>query len=113
MAEPGGVKFTYREVSSSDKELHFITRINGSIDEYGHDDIAIGKNARKDVYPQILTWLKNHSSTSYDDTTLLMKPTPPGDTPPDIYGGVKPERLKKEEESDTGELESPGAESKN
>ena len=60
MASIGAVKFAYRQVSSQDKAYRLFARINGDRADYGHDDIIIGKHARKEVYPVISNWLETH-----------------------------------------------------
>jgi pimeloyl-ACP methyl ester carboxylesterase len=57
MATPGAVRFLYRQLSSQNKLFHMFGRVNAHRNDYGHNDIVIGKYARKEVYPTIAAWL--------------------------------------------------------
>ena len=60
MATVGAVKYAYKRVSSQEKGFRLFGRISGDRADYGHDDIIIGKRAKKEVYPEILKWLDAH-----------------------------------------------------
>ena len=45
------------DVSSEDKDLIIFSKANGYTTNYGHCDLIIGKNSRKEFYPAIVEWL--------------------------------------------------------
>ena len=61
LAPPESVRYAYQNVSSEDKQFAQFGRADGYKNDYGHNDLVIGKDARKDVYPNILQWLKTHA----------------------------------------------------
>ena len=61
LAPPESVRYTYKHVSSKDKQFKQFGRADGYKNDYGHNDLVLGKYANKDVYPQILQWLKTRS----------------------------------------------------
>jgi lysosomal acid lipase/cholesteryl ester hydrolase len=73
MATVGAVQYAYREVASENKRFGLFGRVNGHKNDYGHDDIIIGQNALKEVYPTIVEWL-NPFSVDVDETRLLLQP---------------------------------------
>jgi pimeloyl-ACP methyl ester carboxylesterase len=76
MATPGAVRFAYRQIASDDKEFNLFGRVNSHKDDYGHDDVIIGRNARSEVYPVIRKWLDRHPRHP-DDGTLMLQPAAP------------------------------------
>jgi len=62
LVSPESVRYGYRAVGSKDKTYIELSKINGAEVDYGHDDIIIGKNVSKEVYPKIYYWLKSRNS---------------------------------------------------
>ncbi|MCP4712376.1 MAG: hypothetical protein GY869_27455 [Planctomycetes bacterium] len=60
MATPGSVRYTWRNLGSSDKEFRLFGRVNSDRNDYGHNDLVIGEHVRREVYPEILVWLEGH-----------------------------------------------------
>ncbi|NOZ23460.1 MAG: alpha/beta hydrolase [Planctomycetes bacterium] len=58
MAPPEVVRYAYNRVSSEDKTFRLFCTANGSKENYGHDDLVIGKHASVEVFPYILFWLE-------------------------------------------------------
>lgn len=54
------VHLAFREIGSKDKKFHVFSRESGCRTEYGHLDLALGKNARFEVFPLIADWMKKH-----------------------------------------------------
>lgn len=52
------VRLAYREISSKSKKFHVFSRETGCASEYGHMDLVLGKNSRRDVYPVVAKWLE-------------------------------------------------------
>lgn len=73
MATPAAVKYAFRRISSRDKRFRLFGRVNGQKNDYGHDDLVIGKYAREEIYPEILKWLTQHGLRS-DEKEMLLKP---------------------------------------
>jgi len=73
MATVGAVQYAYREVASENKRFGLFGRVNGHKNDYGHDDIVIGQNALKEVYPTIFEWL-NPFSVDVDESRLPLQP---------------------------------------
>jgi len=65
LAPPESVRYVYNNISSKDKKFRIFGVANGHKKDYGHNDLILGKNAKKEVYPEILAWLKTR--------TLLLK----------------------------------------
>ncbi len=63
MATAAAVQYAYRAVGSMVKEYDLFGRVNGQRNDYGHDDLVIGENAAREVYPKILAWLDNFQQT--------------------------------------------------
>ncbi len=73
MATVGAVQYAYREVAGETKRFGLFGRVNGHKNDYGHNDIIIGQNALKEVYPTILEWL-NPFSVDVDESRLPLQP---------------------------------------
>ncbi len=54
---PGMLRASYDAVGSSDKEIVLFSKANGASTDYGHCDLLIGVNSRRDVFPRIRDWL--------------------------------------------------------
>jgi pimeloyl-ACP methyl ester carboxylesterase len=54
------VHFGYREISSKDKKFRVFGRDHGCRTEYAHVDLVLGKNAPREVFPEIANWLNRH-----------------------------------------------------
>jgi pimeloyl-ACP methyl ester carboxylesterase len=50
----------YARASSQEKDFTILSRANGFAADYGHVDLQVGDNARRDVYPTIERWLRRH-----------------------------------------------------
>ncbi|MBN1846609.1 MAG: alpha/beta fold hydrolase [Sedimentisphaerales bacterium] len=75
MATVGAVQYAYRQIQSPIKEYRLFGRINSQRNDYGHNDLVIGKNVRREVYPTILDWLKKFPR-SLQESELLLQPRP-------------------------------------
>ena len=51
------VKRLYNQWGAKKKRFLLFGKVNGYICDYGHDDIIIGRYARREVFPAILQWL--------------------------------------------------------
>ncbi len=60
MISPGFVAVIHNKLGSKDKQMRVFGKINGYYDNYGHDDIIIGRHSRDDVFPYIKNWLIAH-----------------------------------------------------
>lgn len=54
------VHFGFQEISSKDKKFMVFGKQQGMRTEYGHIDLVVGKNAPREVFPQILNWINTH-----------------------------------------------------
>lgn len=54
------VHFAFRRIGSRKKRFRVFSRESGCRTEYGHLDLVMGKNARREVFPVIADWLKKH-----------------------------------------------------
>ncbi len=54
------IRLAFRRTPSEKKTLMVFGKARGHEHEYGHIDLVLGKNAPKEVFPQILDWLKEH-----------------------------------------------------
>lgn len=72
MATVAAVKFVYNKVGSAQKKYALFGRVNNHKNDYGHDDIIIGKHAAKEVYPTIIDWLKQFPIQE-DESKLLLQ----------------------------------------
>jgi pimeloyl-ACP methyl ester carboxylesterase len=61
LAPPESVRYVYETVGSEDKTFMMFGTANGHREDYGHNDLILGKYAYKEVYPDITKWLKAHS----------------------------------------------------
>lgn len=59
-AVPASVRFAYDKCGSKDKKLLTFGKASGSVGPYGHLTPLIGKNAAKEVYPLLVSWLNAH-----------------------------------------------------
>ncbi len=75
MASPAAMQFAYRQIISDDKKFRLFGRVNAQKEDYGHDDLIIGRNAKQEVYPHILDWLRDHPCENRDPQ-LLLQPKP-------------------------------------
>lgn len=66
LAPPQSVRYAYHHVSSEDKTFMQFGRADGYINDYGHNDLILGKHAKKEVYPQILDWLKDRADLTQE-----------------------------------------------
>jgi len=71
MATVGAVRYTYRQIQSEDKRFRLFGRVNSHKNDYGHNDLVIGVNAKKEVYPTILDWLDEHPCISHEKELML------------------------------------------
>jgi len=75
LATAGAVRYAYRQVGSEIKKFGLFGRINSHHNDYGHNDMIIGKNAKKEVYPTILEWLNRFPNRPYERKLLLQPAT--------------------------------------
>lgn len=54
------IRLAFRRIPSEKKTLMVFGKSRGHEHDYGHIDLVLGKNAPKEVFPQILNWLKEH-----------------------------------------------------
>lgn len=62
LAYPESVRFAYQTITSEDKSFAMFGTANGQAHDYGHNDLILGKHAKKEVYPEIIKWIKAHST---------------------------------------------------
>lgn len=70
MAPPEVVRYAYANVGSKDKTFRLFCTANGSKENYGHDDLVIGKHADVEVFPYILFWLERQCG-QFNEACLL------------------------------------------
>ncbi|TGK16468.1 lipase family alpha/beta hydrolase [Leptospira kmetyi] len=51
------LRYAYDTISSEDKSLFIASRSNNHSDDYGHTDLIVGKNADRDIFTPIVSWL--------------------------------------------------------
>jgi pimeloyl-ACP methyl ester carboxylesterase len=51
---------TYAQLGSQDKTLSVIAKSRGASNDYGHADMALGKNASLDVFMPVIKWINQH-----------------------------------------------------
>ncbi|WP_061254322.1 alpha/beta hydrolase [Leptospira interrogans] len=51
------IRYVYDKISSEDKTLFIISKANNDSEDYGHTDLIVGKNADKDIFIPIVSWL--------------------------------------------------------
>jgi polyhydroxyalkanoate synthase len=61
LADPAVVRDVYERVGSKDKTFEIFSRADGYVDDYGHTDLIIGKEAHKEVHPRIVDWLNKRN----------------------------------------------------
>ena len=61
LSAPGDVRHVYRQLTVPDKQFRLFGHINSHRNNYGHNDIIIGRHSAEEVYPTILRWLRKHS----------------------------------------------------
>jgi pimeloyl-ACP methyl ester carboxylesterase len=54
------IRLAFRKLPNAEKTLMVFGKNRGHENEYGHIDLLLGKNAPKEVYPNILDWLMKH-----------------------------------------------------
>ncbi len=59
MGSVSTITYAYDHVSSKDKTLHIFSKENGYSSDYGHCDLILGENSKKEVYGYILDWLNS------------------------------------------------------
>lgn len=60
LATVAAVQQAYRRWGAARKQYALFGRVNGHAEDYGHDDLALGRRAREEVYPRILAWLEEY-----------------------------------------------------
>ncbi len=58
IAPPDALRTVYREVASRDRDLMIFWSDPDEETNYGHFDLILGRNARKEVFPLIRRWLE-------------------------------------------------------
>ncbi len=71
LATVGAVRYAFRQVNSPVKQFGLFGRVNSQKRDYGHNDIILGKNARREVYPAILNWLDRFPHKAVEKTLPL------------------------------------------
>lgn len=56
------VYFGFKNISSKKKKFLLFGKEKGCRTEYGHLDLVLGKNAPREVFPQVLNWLDQNDS---------------------------------------------------
>lgn len=54
------IRLAFRKIPSKKKSLLVFGKSGGHEHDYGHIDLVLGKNSPKEVFPQLLNWLKEH-----------------------------------------------------
>ena len=57
------------------RSMVLASRMHGMSTNYGHLDLLVGSNARRDIYPHLLQWLDRHCGAEVPDD----RPLPPGE----------------------------------
>lgn len=60
LCPPMAARAVYEKIGTADKTYRIIGTANGATVDYGHLDILMGNEVRKDVFPQIHSWLETH-----------------------------------------------------
>ncbi|MFN3398669.1 MAG: alpha/beta fold hydrolase, partial [Sulfurimicrobium sp.] len=55
------IRNVYERLSSEDKKILIIEKAQGAEEDYGHADLLMGKNAKKDVILPIIEWLNKRN----------------------------------------------------
>ena len=53
---------SYARFSSKDKSIVVFSKADGYSTDYGHCDLVLGKNSKKEVYPVVLQWLDKRAN---------------------------------------------------
>jgi len=61
LADPAVVRDVYERVGAKDKQMEIFSRADGHVDDYGHTDLIIGKEAHREVHPKIIDWLNKRN----------------------------------------------------
>jgi len=61
LVDPYSVIMEYDVISSNDKTLVIAGKGNGFKEDYGHIDLVVGKNALKEIYPIVDSWIVSHT----------------------------------------------------
>jgi pimeloyl-ACP methyl ester carboxylesterase len=61
LADPAVVRDVYERLGSEDKTFEIFSRAGGFVEDYGHTDLIIGKEAHKEVHPRIIGWLNKRN----------------------------------------------------
>ena len=62
LVPPSSVAAAYDRIASDRKDLLVLGRDQGQEEDYGHGDLLMGKNVRREVFPRILEWLVSFES---------------------------------------------------
>ena len=62
LTPPQDCRIVYEEASSEDKKYDCFGIETGCRHDYGHIDLVLGRYAREEVWPHILTWLNTRAS---------------------------------------------------
>jgi Poly(3-hydroxyalkanoate) synthetase len=54
------IRLAFRKFPKTKKKLMVFGKAKGHQSDYGHIDLLLGKNAPKEVFPHILSWLEEH-----------------------------------------------------
>jgi len=76
LATVGAVQFAFRQINSTEKEYDLFGRVNGQRNDYGHDDIIIGRQAKAEVYPRIAAWLERFPCRPHESDMMLQPVVP-------------------------------------
>jgi polyhydroxyalkanoate synthase len=60
LGTPDAVFYAYDKIGSKDKEYREFSIDRGYSADYGHIDLVIGRNSKKEVFKEIYDWLKKH-----------------------------------------------------
>ncbi len=58
LAPPESVRYAFHNVSSENKRFMQFGRADGHKNDYGHNDMILGKHAKQEIYPKILQWIR-------------------------------------------------------
>jgi len=62
LVPPASVAAAYDRIGSERKDFLVLGREQGQEEDYGHGDLLMGKNVRREVFPRILEWLVSFES---------------------------------------------------
>ncbi len=60
LASPQDIAYVHDGLGTEDKKLMVFSRAGGTRHDYGHIDLILGRYAKDEVWPHILSWIQTH-----------------------------------------------------